>query len=77
MKMSAARIRSMFRRHNSVEEEVFRLSRNTRQIALGVPVTLSTICPAPATLSPTKTTFKRSTDLHAEGSADRLSRPRP
>ena len=28
MKMSAARVRSVFRRHKSVQEQVFRFSRN-------------------------------------------------
>ncbi len=45
MKMSAARIRSMFRRHDGVQEQVFRFTRNvqtvTRFIAAPAPVTTS------------------------------------
>ena len=33
MKMSAARIRSVFRRHTSVQEQVFRFSGNVRPSA--------------------------------------------
>jgi DNA-binding transcriptional LysR family regulator len=45
MKMSAARIRSMFRRHDSVQEHVFRFTRNVQ------PVTRFIAAPAPATTS--------------------------
>jgi hypothetical protein len=38
MKMSAARIRSVFRRHNSVQEQVFRFSRNVASPTVGVAV---------------------------------------
>ncbi len=46
MKMSAARIRSMFRRHDSVQEQVFRFTRNLQPvtgflIAAPAPVTTS------------------------------------
>ena len=42
MKMSAARIRSVFRRHNSAQEQVFRLSRNV------APPTTAAVALAPA-----------------------------
>ncbi len=45
MKMSAARIRSMFRRNDSVQEHVFRFTRNVQ------PVTGFIAAPAPATTS--------------------------
>ncbi len=41
MKMSAARIRSVFRRHNSAQEQVFRLSRN-----VAPPTAAVTLAPA-------------------------------
>ncbi len=43
MKMSAARIRSMFRRHDSVQERVFRFTRNVQPVTGLIPA------PAPAT----------------------------
>ena len=36
MKMSAARIRSVFRRHNSAQEQMFRFSRNAAPPTAGV-----------------------------------------
>ena len=45
MRMSAARIRSLFRRHHSVQEQVFRFTRNIQPVTrVGqalVPVTAS------------------------------------
>ncbi len=45
MKMSAARIRSIFRRHSSVQEQVFRFTRNVQPVIRLIPA------PAPAITS--------------------------
>ena len=45
MRMSSARIRSLFRRHHSVQEQVFRFTRNVQ------PVTCFSSALAPATAS--------------------------
>ncbi len=47
MKMSAARIRSVFRRYNSVEDRVFHLSRNPRPVAISAPEPVSAIAAQP------------------------------
>ena len=47
MKRSAARIRSVLRRHNSVEEQVFRFSGNIRPVIREAPVSVSAIAPQP------------------------------
>ena len=46
MKMSAARIRSVFRRHDGVQEQVFRFTRNVQ------PVSRFIAAPAPAISQP-------------------------
>jgi hypothetical protein len=49
MKMSAARIRSVFRRHDSVEEQVFRFTRNVQPVTRLIAATASATTSQPST----------------------------
>ncbi len=49
MKMSAARIRSVFRRHDSVQEQVFRFTRNVQPVIGFIAAPVPAITSQPST----------------------------